>query len=134
VGGNSGQASSFASLCQPCAAVPPLLTLGKISCPYFIVHAVETNDSVALVDGRLCEGSLKVGHLFSHSFSSVDSSFARRQSLVRGEANFRNRMTEKPNKALEPTSSSVVVTDLCRSARKMKLPLKLERSQRGNVP
>lgn len=44
-----------------------------MSCPYFIIHAVETNDSVALVDGRLCEGPLKVGHLFNRSFSSVEA-------------------------------------------------------------
>ncbi len=29
VGGNGGQRRSFASLCESCAAVPPLLTLGK---------------------------------------------------------------------------------------------------------
>ena len=41
--------------------------------PYFIVHAVQLVDDVAFVDGRLGEGTMKVGHVFRRSYSELDS-------------------------------------------------------------
>jgi len=39
-----------------------------MSTPYFLVHSVEMNDGVALVDGRLGEVEIAIGHVFSRSF------------------------------------------------------------------
>jgi len=35
---------------------------------YFLVHSVQMQDGVALVDGRLGEVTLKIGHIFNRSF------------------------------------------------------------------
>ena len=38
--------------------------------PYFLLHAVEIQDGVAQVDGRLGELPVSIGHVFSRSFGS----------------------------------------------------------------
>jgi hypothetical protein len=52
-----------------------------MSSPYFIVHSVTMADGVALVDGRLGEEALRIGHLFVRSFSST-SAWTKREDGV----------------------------------------------------
>jgi hypothetical protein len=46
-----------------------------------MVHSIQIKDDLALVDGRLGETSLKVGHLFSRSFPRTDAWKTRQDGL-----------------------------------------------------
>jgi hypothetical protein len=45
----------------------------SVSVPYFLVHSVETKEGVAVVDGRLGDVSIRLGHVFDRSFASVEA-------------------------------------------------------------